>query len=147
ELRQTGHFDQPIPQFLFHALVIGVSAIVPGDTLLARIQTAAWVVGILGELYIGLAIFHLLTPTFSQLSTRLRWPIAIALTLTLMLVSAINLFTWSTHHLYLGYLTATTYHNPTVTLLKPFALATFLVALRIFSDARPSWKIVLLGVA
>jgi hypothetical protein len=56
--------------------------------------------------------------------------VLVILTLTLMLVSAINIFT--PENLYLGYFTAHVYHNPTQNMMKPFALMLFFMSLKCF---------------
>ncbi len=41
------------------------------------------------------------------------------------------------HHMYLGYIGITTYHSPTITLLKPFALLQFILAYKCFDGYSP----------
>ena len=44
---------------------------------------------------------------------------------------------------YLGYIGLATYHNPTIRLLQPVALLSFLLAVRVFTSFSNSWKVVL----
>lgn len=44
------------------------------------------------------------------------------------------------HHMYLGYIGMTTYHSPTIILLKPFAFLQFILAYRCFDEFAPLKK-------
>ena len=44
---------------------------------------------------------------------------------------------------YLGYIGLATYHNPTIHLLQPVALLSFLLAVRVLTSFCSSWKVVL----
>lgn len=139
-LATTGHSDRPIPHFLFHVLLIGISQFIPGDSLQTRFETGAWIISLLCYMSIGLIIFSWLYPLLPALSRRTRGLIPISLTLLLILANPITMPTWGNHNLYLGYLVANTYHNPTVLLLKPFALLTFLFILRALDGEQVGWK-------
>jgi hypothetical protein len=59
-------------------------------------------------------------------------------TVGLMVVTPVTLLTIAQQNLYVGYVTVTMYHNPTVTLSRPFALALFwLVASRMYGRSTP----------
>lgn len=67
-------------------------------------------------------------------------------TVGLMVVTPVTLLTVAQQHLYVGYVTVTMYHNPTVTLSRPFAIGLFwLVASRMYG--RSKLTTVLLTVA
>lgn len=146
-LSETGHFEKPIPQFLYHISLIVISSPIPISDTLARFNIGAVILGVICYLSTGLIVFYWLLISFYQ-SIR-QWRIPIILTLVLLLVGPINVFTWSSQNLYLGYLVANVYHNPTIVLLKPFALLLFLFALRIIDARKISWQMLVLcaGVA
>jgi hypothetical protein len=127
-LETTGQLDRPIPQFLYHILLVGVSRAIPGGLEL-RFTVAAVIVGLACYLAAGLAIFYGFLTTFIRLPPRFRWVIAVGLTLALLLVGPINLLTRNSHNLYFGYLMPNTLHNPTIVLLKAFILPIYAFAL------------------
>jgi hypothetical protein len=57
-----------------------------------------------------------------------------------MLVAPIHLATLADHNLYYGYIGISVHHNPTVTLLKPFALLAFGLALHALTAQRSGWR-------
>ena len=67
----------------------------------------------------------------------------IGLTLVPMLVGPIFFFTMP-ERTYLGYVTGNVYHNPTIILLRPLAIATFFLGFQQLY-ARPTWKPIVLG--
>lgn len=67
----------------------------------------------------------------------------IGFTLLPMLVGPIFFFTMP-ERTYLGYITGNVYHNPTVILLRPLAIAVFFLGFQQLY-ARPAWKPILLG--
>lgn len=137
-LDRTGQFEKPLPQFLYHVMLILISHLMPGINLEAQFTLGAVVFGVLCYLTIGLIVFYWLLSPFVRLPSRWRWPLAIGLTLTLMLVGPINELTWSRRNLYWGYIMPNAYHNPTVILSKPFALLIFAFALRIWDSGKVS---------
>jgi hypothetical protein len=115
------------PHFLFHLLVYLVYRIIPGSTLI----DAAYVVTLGAYLALAIVLFWLMG--------RLTRPTAYAtgifygvVTLTLMLVMPINIFTPT--NLYLGYIVIHAYHNPTIVLLKPFAVISFYIGAKVFRN-------------
>lgn len=67
----------------------------------------------------------------------------IGFTMLPMLVGPIFFFTMP-ERTYLGYITGNVYHNPTVILLRPLAIAVFFLGFQQLY-ARPAWKPILLG--
>jgi hypothetical protein len=67
------------------------------------------------------------------------------LAVSLLLVAPIMLLVFWDKLWYLGYIGLENFHNPTIMLLRPFAFASFICALRIFSSKHSSWKFVLLS--
>lgn len=107
-----------LPQFLFEVLVAAAHWAAPGVSLT----------------FIGYALVvasFALTGTAAHIFWRSQtsWkrsagahPIAILAVLAICLQGVVFLPTLSQHSLYLGYVAANVYHNPTIVLLKPFAL-------------------------
>jgi hypothetical protein len=69
----------------------------------------------------------------------------VGVVLGLMIASPISVFWLLDGRMYLGYIGITSYHNPTILLLKPFAILQFIYAYRLFTNRKFSlWEI---GVA
>lgn len=62
---------------------------------------------------------------------------------SLTLVAPLMIFFLLDRHFYLGYIGLATYHNPTIRLLQPVALLSFVCAVRVFTPLPNSWKVVL----
>jgi hypothetical protein len=58
---------------------------------------------------------------------------ASALALALMSSSAVNLGSWSTRNVYAGYVVPNVHHNPTFLLMRPFALAHWLITAQVMT--------------
>lgn len=143
-LELTGHFEKPIPQFLYHVLLIGIRRFMPGPGLVGQFAQAAIVEGFAYYVAIGLIVFFWFAHAGRQFISRWKWPLLIFLTLTVMLVSSINLLTWGRQNLYLGYLAANTYQNPTILLSKPFSLLLFAFAIMVFSEGQVRYSTIAL---
>jgi hypothetical protein len=63
--------------------------------------------------------------------------------ISLTIVAPLMVFVFWDKLFYLGYIGLATYHNPTIRLLQPIALLSFLCAVRIFTSNSNSWKVVL----
>jgi hypothetical protein len=59
--------------------------------------------------------------------------------LALMLVAPITVLTWHARQLYLGYVAPNVFHSPTMSLLKPLALAWFWIVVRPDRGGRRGW--------
>ena len=62
---------------------------------------------------------------------------------SLTLVAPVMVFVFWDKLFYLGYIGLATYHNPTIHLLQPVALLSFLLAVRVLTSFCNSWKVVL----
>jgi hypothetical protein len=92
----------------------------------------------------GMLIFALIKTEFNRLQPRINlWSVLI--TLALMIVTPVTVLALKDQELYFGYLGITTYHNPTIILLKPFALASFWFAGNALVRSSTSWKQILLS--
>lgn len=133
-LRYVQEIQQDVRQLpphpLFHLGTILVATLIPVLSI-----TQAGLLLILAMYAIsGLMIyrFYLSNAISGTINRPTAWLLS-GLTLALMLVSAVTVFTWSARNLYFGYFVGNVYHNPTIVLLKPLALGLFLYALGVFS--------------
>ncbi|HEY5158759.1 MAG TPA: hypothetical protein VII93_12420 [Anaerolineales bacterium] len=62
---------------------------------------------------------------------------------TLTLVAPLMLFAFHDKLYYFGYIDLANYHNPTVILVRPFALVSFLIGVRAFTEIHNSGKLIL----
>jgi len=130
-----GYPDRPRPQFLFHALVIFIYRLVPG----VSVGYAGLLLALIYYVALAIIVCVLVYSALKGASLFLKLVCAVFLTLTLTLIGPINLLTYSAPNLYFGYIPPHAYHNPTVALLKPFALILFLYAVRVFTNFRKSY--------
>jgi len=65
--------------------------------------------------------------------------------LTLTLVAPVMLLAFQDGLFYFGYIGLANYHNPTIHLLKPFALMSFFYGIRCIAGEKTSWKGILLA--
>lgn len=83
--------------------------------------------------------FFWFEPTPGKRWRRVFW------SLTLSLVAPVMLFAFEDHQYYFGYIGLANYHNPTVVILRPLALLSFLFAIRIFTQAHNSNRSILIS--
>lgn len=124
------------PHFLYHvavALPYGINTrITP-----ALAATLVMVVTYLATLLIIYA--YLRQQAQAAVNTAPAQLMLAALALGLMVLTPISFFTPDT--LYFGYYTPHVYHNPTVNMMKPFALVLFIACVPLFyTKARLSWR-------
>ena len=106
---------------LFHLLTIVVHALFP----LGSYLVAAVLVGTGASVALALVLFQrILADSDGGETARQAWAAA-GWALALMLLGPITVFTWHRHQLYLGYIAPSVFHNPTLALLKPLAVAWF----------------------
>ncbi len=65
-----------------------------------------------------------------------------AVTLCLLIVAPVTLLTWMDHNLLLGYVSVTSYENPTVNVVRPFAFLLFWVLAERMGRRNPPWVVV-----
>jgi len=121
-------FFRNTPHFLYHVSTALSYVMLPG-----RNQDAA---GAITMILSYLALMMLIYGQLRRMTRRARhvlaFFIAALLTVMLLLVTPITFFTPQNH--YFGYFTPHVYHNPTINLMKPFAVLLFFAALPIFYD-------------
>jgi hypothetical protein len=135
---QTGFVNTPLPHFLYQLLLILLHRLLPA----ADIALVASLLSIICYLCLGLTLYVLLCHLLSSVWPRRNWLLPTIITAVLMLVAPVNILTWNSNNLYQGYVALHSYHNPTIVLLKPLALASFLFALKVFDSQRASLRMV-----
>lgn len=137
---QTGMVPSPLPHFLYQVLLIGAAHVLSGGNFFL----AAAIVGVFCYISAGILLFTVIYPLFGMGSARVKTLATLLISVALLLVGPVNLMTWSSNNLLYGYIPANAYHNPTIVLLKPFALLLFLGAYRVF-DAAPVSRLTLIA--
>jgi hypothetical protein len=131
--QRTGEFSHLPPQFLYHVLLVSVYRLIPGESY----PLAVAIIGAASYIAAALIIFGIFYPEFNRFSPRLRFAAAFGITVVMMLVGSINLFTWGKTgtllDTYFGYITPNSFHSPTLILMKPFALVLFGYAVKVFA--------------
>jgi len=94
-------------------------------------QFAGYLIAMAMEVWSGILIYKLVADR-EQVSG--KGPLLI--TLGLLLASPITLITLFSHNLYWGYVAITTYHNPTILLLRPLALLSMILLLQYVDGER-----------
>jgi hypothetical protein len=135
--QNVGEFFRNTPHFLYHVLTaISYLLIAGGDIYVAgvRVMVLSYLV-LMGLIYRQIRSASALPDTYFVLG------LSALLTVGLMLLSPITLFT-PDNRLF-GYVVPNVYHNPTINLMKPFALVLFFASLRLYSakDKLARWWI------
>ncbi len=95
---------------------------------------------------VGILAYQLVTEhLFTPKADYQRWLVAVPMAL-IQFVAPVAVLTLSEQNLYIGYMHISTYHNPTTILLRPLALAQFLILLNSLRPARVKIPL-LIGVA
>jgi hypothetical protein len=137
-LYSTGNIDPPISHIGYHIVLIGLKFLFPFVTwrwLGIIVMTGTFVM-------LAIMIYRYLLRAKASPSNIYRWMVCFV-SLLLLIMTPITIFTWSTQNLYLGgYISPTVYHNPTVNLLRPIAFAQFLIAFHFLTSRRVELSIV-----
>jgi hypothetical protein len=134
------------PHFLFHALLNLVHILVPNFNTAGTIAALATACGL------AVVLYALIYATMNRLGHRiLRIGLALAATFFLLVIGPITVFTWRRHNLYLGYISPTVYHNPTIAIVKPLAILHFWLFVQIIQDTQRYrsrvWQVVFTGLS
>jgi hypothetical protein len=120
------------PHFLFQLLTIVTHSIILGSSF----EVCGYIVSLAFYILLSVVVYSYVWYEVGNVSFA-DTPLAysyIYITLALMLVTPITLFTWPTHNMYLGYVGITVYHNPTIVVLKPLAVLLFVLVTRALSS-------------
>ncbi|MGE0455617.1 MAG: hypothetical protein AB7O37_14060 [Vicinamibacteria bacterium] len=107
------------PHFLFQALLVALHQLSPGRDW----TQSALDLTVLCQVALALLIASQLEGSWPQAIDARAAVIVSGLALALLVAGPVNLASWGERNLYLGYLSPSTQHNPTATLLRPLALA------------------------
>lgn len=109
----------PTPHFLFQALVIAVAPLLPGLDWTGR--AVALAVACKAAQAVVTAV--LLEGAVPSKRRGVRFTAAAGLALALLIATPVTFPSWDARNLYHGYLGLAVYHNPTMLLLAPLAIA------------------------
>jgi len=85
----------------------------------------------------GVILYRVVRQALDTVAAWAASGLAVLLTLALMVITAISYLLPLDHQHYLGYITATVYHNPTVVVLKPLALLLFMQMVQLLRQSSP----------
>ena len=122
----------------WHFLVILFSFITFGS-----FPVAGSLATVFSIILLSVVTFQLIRPVLLQKNISLWWGVAVALGMTL--VAPIYLYVIKDKQFYFGYLGLTSYHNPTIILLKPLAILVFIWGMRCFQPAARNGRQVLIA--
>ena len=100
-----------------------------------KFQKIGFIISVLSAEITFLILFLWFWPVLMNNKTSI-WK-SLTIILGVGLAAPISLLWPLDHHMYLGYIGITTYHSPTVILLKPFALLQFILAYKCFDNLVP----------
>ena len=118
-----------VPHLLYHVLVIALVKLLPS----LDYTSAGLIVCLAFYAVTPIILYRIVRPAFLGTGWRPSL-LASFFTIALMFVTNVNLFTLPQQDLYFGYIAINTFHNPTMILLKPFALVTFIFALAVLQN-------------
>lgn len=116
------------PHFLYHLSVFVVFKVFSVD----NVPDAGLAVSVFAYLFGTLAVFWLMTQMLGRPRTITTGLFYAGLSLALMVLMPIDIFT--PDNLFVGYIGVNAYHNPTIVLLKPFAVILFWCAGQVFQN-------------
>lgn len=118
-----------IPHILYHILIIALVKIFP---FLGYIF-ASVIINLISCITLPILLYRIIRPFISS-SFHNPSLITLVLVIGLLTVSHINIFSLQDKNIFIGYIPANLYHNPTLILLKPFAVLTFLYTLAVLQN-------------
>jgi hypothetical protein len=128
QLLETGDLTGLWPNFLFELVTIAVFLALPRVDM----DASGYIAVMLFYVFLSTTLYFALRAMLGNPTTFRRAALYVVVSLALMIVTPITIFTWQTQNLNFGYILQTVYHNPTINLLKPFALLQFLYAVTAF---------------
>jgi hypothetical protein len=134
----------PTPHFLFQALLIALSPLLPALDWTGRAVALA----VLCKAAQAIVTAAVLRPAVPLARPGARLAVASGLALALLVATPVTFFSWAERNLYHGYLGLAVYHNPTMLLLAPLAIALWwAVARALDGTAVPAAGLGLLTIA
>ncbi|MBC7811401.1 MAG: hypothetical protein H7175_09645, partial [Burkholderiales bacterium] len=145
QLHDTGDLTGLWPNFLFELVTIAVFLALPRVDM----DASGYIAILLFYVFLSTTLYFMLRAMLGSPTTFRRAALYAAVSLALMIVTPITVFTWHTQNLNFGYILQTVYHNPTINLLKPFALLQFMYAVTAFVRPqvnRSVWAVALCAI-
>lgn len=130
--------EKVLPHIMAHPLLL-LSEAALMIILKVNSSIAGFIVLTLAYLALAWIIYLEVLQRMKRLSRHAEWW-SVGITTVLMVVSQIPVLLPLDRHIYFGYIGINAYNNSTMNYLKPFAMASFLYSLKIFSLTRPNWK-------
>jgi len=135
------------PYSLFEQSTIIVRSLIPFDGLSrlfpalghrATIWDVSGMIVMLGfAVILSQVVYRRFVPTVAPVVDRAAPAVAGGLTVAALVAAPVTVFTWSRHQLLDGYISITSYENPSVNVLRPIALILFWVLMdRLFGRSR-----------
>jgi hypothetical protein len=109
----------PTPHFLFQALLVALSPLLPALDWTGR----AVAIAVLCKAAQAIVTAAVLREAVPLARRGARFAAAAGLALALLVATPVTFFSWAERNLYHGYLGLAVYHNPTMLLLAPLAIA------------------------
>jgi len=143
EVVQSYLTDEPVPKdFLLHPilqfLLIGISWVTFG---VVDYQEGMILILVASNVLLALIIYGWFGKSQSKHGNWLRvfWACTLPFITPIMVLAVLD------HRFYFGYIALANYHNPTIQLLRPFALLLFILAVCIFSKQKSSIRMLISG--
>ena len=131
---------EEIPAFTLAHPFWQAAVIFVGKLFSISLDKAAVVVQLLGYLFLAAVLYYYFKNVLQKSSTLVQ----MVLLVSLLIAAPIFLLVFLDKLYYLGYIGITTYHNPTINLLKPFALIILIYAVSLVEGKKHNWKEILL---
>lgn len=122
----------PLSHYLFQQVTIIIRVLIPFHLIerfiphWAEVETTWTIAGVvcvvLFTILLGEVIYMRLMKITEPWKPNIAYRLSLLLTISLLLVAPITIFTWGQQRLLFGYIGINVYHNPTILLLKPLAL-------------------------
>lgn len=125
-----------LPHFLYHVLLIAIHRLIP----IVNFPVAGFfIVPFLANFVLAWLLESHFYRTLQKYKFSQKLSISIILSLALMIIAPISLFTYP--RLYLGYIGITMYHSITTMLVKPTSIIAFDYLARLLTTSKCQWKI------
>ena len=131
---------EEIPAFTLAHPFWQAAVITAGKLFSISLEKAALMVQLLGYLFLALVLYLHFRETLQKGGTLLQTTMIICL----MIAAPVFLLVFADQLYYLGYIGITTYHNPTINLLKPFALILLIYSITLVQCKKHDKKEILL---
>jgi hypothetical protein len=119
------------PHFFYHLLIVIVQ-LIPG----VNYSLSSMLVVTTFFSASSIFIYFYIRPATGQVNSVKNSIISLLISISLLIVTPIFIFTLFNNNLYRGYIGISTYHNPTINLLKTFAILVFLYTMNVFREKR-----------